>query len=121
MRSFMKKMHARLGVGAVKSGFGALALALGLVACGDEGSANGPSNNHEGSNVSSVTSEDDLPSCTESRDGSVNFVDGTKEGFVCKDHKWHRYDMLADFEENLPGCTESREGLTAYLYEKNAN
>ena len=102
----------------VKFGFVAFALALGLVACGDGGSTNGPSNNHEGANVSSVESEDDLPNCTESREGFVNFINGTKEGFVCKNRRWDHYDMIADVEENLPGCTGSREGLSAYLYEE---
>ena len=104
---------------AVKAGFVAFALAMGLVACGDDGSTNGPSNGHNDSSASFVESEDDLPNCTESRDGSVSFVDGTKEGFVCKDRKWLHYDMLADIEDNLPGCAGSREGLTAYLYEEN--
>ncbi|MCQ2105151.1 MAG: fibrobacter succinogenes major paralogous domain-containing protein [Fibrobacter sp.] len=102
----------------VKAGFVAFALALGLAACGDGESSNGPTNNHEDTNISFVGSEDDLPSCTESRDGFVNFIDGTKEGFVCKDRKWVHYDMIADVEENLPGCTGSREGLSAYLYEE---
>ncbi|MCL4102134.1 fibrobacter succinogenes major paralogous domain-containing protein [Fibrobacter sp. HC4] len=104
---------------AVKAGFVAFALAMGLVACGDDGSTNGPSNGHNDSSASFVESEDDLPNCTESRDGSVSFVDGTKEGFVCKDRKWLHYDMIVDVDENLPGCTGSREGLTAYLYEEN--
>lgn len=39
---------------AVKAGFVAFALALGLAACGDGGSTNGPSNNHEDTNISSV-------------------------------------------------------------------
>ena len=97
----------------------AFALALGLVACGDDGSTNGPSNGHNDSSASFVESEGDLPNCTESGDGSVSFVDGTKEGFVCKDRKWLHYDMIVDVDENLPGCTGSREGLTAYLYEEN--
>ncbi|MCQ2103437.1 MAG: fibrobacter succinogenes major paralogous domain-containing protein [Fibrobacter sp.] len=96
----------------------AFALALGLVACGDGGSTNGPSNNHEDTNISSVEFEDDLPSCTESREGFVRFIDETKDGFICKDRKWVHYDMIADVEENLPGCTGSREGLSAYLYEE---
>ncbi|OWV13842.1 fibrobacter succinogenes major paralogous domain-containing protein [Fibrobacter sp. UWH1] len=104
---------------AVKAGFVAFALAMGLVACGDDGSTNGPSNGHNDLSASFVESEGDLPNCTESGDGSVSFVDGTKEGFVCKDRKWLHYDMLADIEENLPGCAGSREGLTAYLYEEN--
>ncbi|WP_073158769.1 fibrobacter succinogenes major paralogous domain-containing protein [Fibrobacter sp. UWH5] len=104
---------------AVKAGFVAFALAMGLVACGDEGSTNGPSNGHNDSSASFVESEGDLPNCTESGDGSVSFVDGTKEGFVCKDRKWLHYDMIVDVDENLPGCTGSREGLTAYLYEEN--
>lgn len=76
----------------------AFALALSLVACGDGESSNGPANNHEDSNISSVESEDDLPSCTESREGFVNFINGTKEGFICKDRKWVHYDMIADVE-----------------------
>ncbi|SHG45674.1 major paralogous domain-containing protein [Fibrobacter sp. UWH9] len=102
----------------VKFGFVAFALALGLAACGDDGSANGPGNNHEDTNISSVESEENLPSCTESGEGFVNFINGTKEGFICKDRKWVHYDMIADVEENLPGCTGSREGLSAYLYEE---
>ena len=102
----------------VKFGFVAFALALGLAACGDDGSTNGPANNHEDSNISSVESEENLPSCTESGEGFVNFINGTKEGFICKDRKWVHYDMIADVEENLPGCTGSREGLSAYLYEE---
>ncbi len=101
-----------------KFGFVAFALALGLAACGDGGSTNGPSNNHEDTNISSVESEENLPSCTESREGFVNFINGTKEGFVCKNRRWDHYDMIADVEENLPGCTGSREGLSAYLYEE---
>ncbi|SHK48238.1 hypothetical protein SAMN05720764_101535 [Fibrobacter sp. UWH5] len=102
----------------VKFGFVAFALALGLAACGDGGSSNGPANNHEDTNISSVESEENLPSCTESGEGFVNFINGTKEGFICKDRKWVHYDMIADVEENLPGCTGSREGLSAYLYEE---
>ncbi len=102
----------------VKFGFVAFALALGLAACGDGGSTNGPSTNHENTNISSVESEENLPSCTESREGFVRFIDETKEGFICKDRKWAHYDMIADVEENLPGCTGSREGLSAYLYEE---
>ncbi|MCQ2103505.1 MAG: fibrobacter succinogenes major paralogous domain-containing protein [Fibrobacter sp.] len=106
------------GNGLIKAGFVACVLALGLVACGDGESSNGPSNNHENTNISSVESEDDMPSCTESREGFVNFINGTKEGFVCKNRRWDHYDMIADVEENLPGCTGSREGLSAYLYEE---
>ncbi|MDO4948398.1 MAG: fibrobacter succinogenes major paralogous domain-containing protein [Fibrobacter sp.] len=102
----------------VKFGFVAFALALGLAACGDDGSTNGPANNHEDTNISSVESEENLPSCTESREGFVNFINGTKEGFVCKNRRWDHYDMIADIDDNLPSCTGSREGLSAYLYEE---
>ncbi|MCQ2109047.1 MAG: fibrobacter succinogenes major paralogous domain-containing protein [Fibrobacter sp.] len=103
----------------VKFGFVAFALALGLVACGDGGSTNGPSTNQNDTSISSVESEDDLPNCTENREGFARFINGTKEGFVCKDRKWVHYDMIADIDDNLPGCTGSREGLSAYLYEEN--
>ncbi len=52
----MKKINGKFGFSAIT--VGAFALALGLVACGDGGSSNGPSNDDDSSSSSDVIPED---------------------------------------------------------------
>ncbi len=49
----------------------AFALALGLAACGEDGSSNGPTNDHDGTDISYQNPDVDYGTMTDARDGQV--------------------------------------------------
>ncbi|MCQ2061304.1 MAG: hypothetical protein MJY47_06925 [Fibrobacter sp.] len=88
-----------------------------LAACGgDEPSYNGPAIAEESSSsegdVERYESEDDMPSCTENRDGVVADVGGKK--FVCVPRKWKALNGMVTDVCDLGTCDERSEGKYFY-------
>ena len=96
-------------------GLSFVAMAI-LVACGDSSSkANSPE-------VLSVDTYDDLPNCTENREGmEATTEDG--EAYTCVDGEWtEASEPVSTYEtfDDLPNCTAKREDETAYVKEDKA-
>lgn len=67
--------------------------------------------------VDEFSTLDDLPACTESRNGNTAFVKFEEMVFVCIEKKWQSQDESVLKEDDLKNCTESREGMEVYVSE----
>ena len=85
-----------------------------ILACGGDSSSKA-----DNSAEISVASYDDLPNCTENREG----MEATTEDggtYVCTDGEWKEASgPITTYEtlEDMPNCTAKREGETAYVEE----
>lgn len=60
---------------------------------------------------------EDLPNCTEKRQGDTSYVEADSSISVCLDERWQKLGKLVETEEDLQNCTEKREGMLAYIQE----
>ncbi len=100
----MKKLQG-LGVAAFSL------VAACIVACGEDSGTK----TDEAEQVTSVTSEDDLPSCGKKNEDTRALVG--REIFVCSDRQWESLGTTYGTEEDLPNCTSKREGSAAFITE----
>ncbi|MCQ2061079.1 MAG: hypothetical protein MJY47_05760 [Fibrobacter sp.] len=106
-----------------KTLFMAIAVSLCLWACGDENSdswvlpdEDSSNSNSEGDSpeeASTYESEDDMPSCTNSRKGELALVG--KDYFVCIPKKWKNIDEVVKSLCDVPSCDEDSEDATYYV------
>ena len=85
-----------------------------LSACGDSGNGSDATENTEGELIEAATL-DDLPNCTENREGVKATVGEKGEPYICQDGSWEKGAITYETEDDMPNCTEKREGERAYV------
>lgn len=91
----------------------ALACSAMLVACGSDSSA-------KAEEEPSFKTFDDLPNCTNNREGETAFVEEDGLSYVCQEKKWTELpETMAEYktEDDLPNCGNKADGAKAYVKE----
>ena len=91
---------------------GSVAFAIGLVACGDDGS--NAVAGKKSDDVTKYATIDDLPNCTANRDGVIGLVEEDDSAYVCRNAKWESVGEVFNSEDDFPNCTPNRENGQAY-------
>ena len=94
------------------------ALTMAFSACGDSGSTDTP----KGPDMSVATMED-LPNCTENREGVTALVTEDNSTYECKSGKWTFVSapmQTVETLDDLLACVAKREGNTSYITKEQA-
>ncbi len=90
--------------------------AIFFTACGDDSSSSaGNLPNNGGDFAFSEETVEDLPACTESRDGDFAYVESDNTVRLCYAERWITLGESVETRDSLKNCTDSREGERAFL------
>jgi uncharacterized protein (TIGR02145 family) len=99
----------------------AFAIALMLVACGDDSVSGSKSEINEATVV--VDLFDDLPNCGKNRNGDIAEVLGEKKAYLCDNGRWeYDHDILDSVktENDLSACLAKNEGDSVWVVDESA-
>lgn len=114
----MKKIGNHLSIRNFLSITLLVSTSLVLISCGGDSGANSDTTKSALlQNAEVYPTFDDLPNCTEKRQGDTSYVEADSSISVCLDERWQRLGKLVETEEDLQNCTDKREGLLAYVQE----
>ncbi|MBP5248334.1 MAG: hypothetical protein J6Z31_10845 [Fibrobacter sp.] len=66
--------------------------------------------------IPTYESENDLPNCTEKRNGNIALVNDSVQ--LCNDSKWQNLGSAYATSDSVPNCTQKREGETAFILDE---
>lgn len=92
--------------------------ALVLAACGSDSG-----NNADGTTILSIDSMEELPNCSQNREGMVAENPTEKIAYICLDGRWEfGYDILDSIasEDDLPVCLEKSEGDSIWVVDESS-
>ena len=113
-----KKVETKNAIANLLKASVAISSALFLAACGDSGSTDTP----KGPDMSVATMED-LPNCTENREGVTALVAEDNSTYECKSGKWTFVSapmQTVETLDDLLACVAKREGSTSYITNERA-
>ena len=92
--------------------FTLIAIAALFYACGE--SSDSPTSKPE-SQEETYSSIEDLPNCSENRNGKVLVVEDDNNAYGCQDGQWEILGQPFETEDDLPNCTRSKNNMMVYL------